>query len=84
MDKTSRGGVIIERLHTMNKFKGIKCPKCNKRGIRYADHPHAYGFKNYNRVSCRYCNSFFNSKPFEIYVEKANAEKSIKSDEGTL
>jgi DNA-directed RNA polymerase subunit RPC12/RpoP len=40
---------------TMNEFTGIKCPDCGKKGLRYADHPHAYGWKNYNKINCRYC-----------------------------
>ena len=35
------------------------CPKCGKKGVGYAPHPHAYGSKDYNRASCRYCHSRF-------------------------
>jgi hypothetical protein len=31
------------------------CPKCGKKGVGYANHPHALGWKDYGRVRCRYC-----------------------------
>lgn len=43
----------------MRKFQGVKCPKCGKKGLNYADHPHAFGWKDYDRVACRYCGSRF-------------------------
>ena len=43
----------------MRKFQGIKCPKCGKKGLSYAPHPHAYGWKDYDKVACRYCDSRF-------------------------
>lgn len=38
------------------------CPKCGKRGVGYASHPHAYGWKDYSRASCRYCGARFTVK----------------------
>jgi hypothetical protein len=35
------------------------CPKCGKKGVGYAAHPHAYGWKDYDRASCRYCRARF-------------------------
>ena len=31
------------------------CPKCGRKGLHYADHPHAFGWKDYERVRCRFC-----------------------------
>lgn len=31
------------------------CPMCNRKGLGYANHPHAFGWKDYGRASCRYC-----------------------------
>jgi len=31
------------------------CPSCKRRGMGYAAHPHALGWKDYDRASCRYC-----------------------------
>ncbi len=35
------------------------CPKCQKKGVGYASHAHAYGYKDYERAQCRYCKSRF-------------------------
>jgi hypothetical protein len=35
------------------------CPNCGKKGVGYAIHAHAFGYKDYDRASCRYCNSTF-------------------------
>lgn len=35
------------------------CPKCSKKGVGYAAHPHAFGYKDYSRASCRYCGATF-------------------------
>ena len=35
------------------------CPACNRKGLGYAMHPHAYGWKDYDRASCRYCRKTF-------------------------
>ena len=40
-------------------FKGKKCPKCGRRGLHYAMHPHAFGYKDYSRVECRFCHTQF-------------------------
>ena len=36
-----------------------KCQKCGKKGVGYAGHPHAFGYKDYTRLKCRYCNARF-------------------------
>ncbi len=35
------------------------CPKCTRKGVGYAPHPHAFGYKSYNRAVCRYCRAWF-------------------------
>ena len=42
--------------------KGKPCPKCGRKGLHFADHPHAFGFKDYGRVECRFCHARFNVK----------------------
>ena len=37
----------------------VRCPKCGKKGLGYAAHPHAFGYKDYNRAECRYCKARF-------------------------
>jgi uncharacterized Zn-finger protein len=39
------------------------CPSCGKKGVGYAAHPHAFGHKDYSRVSCRYCRKRFKKVP---------------------
>lgn len=38
------------------------CPACNRKELGYAAHPHAQGWKDYERASCRYCNKTFSIK----------------------
>lgn len=40
----------------------LKCPKCGRRGVGYANHPHAFGYKDYSRAKCRYCATYFKIK----------------------
>ncbi len=35
------------------------CPRCGKKGVGYAPHPHAFGYKDYSRLRCRYCKATF-------------------------
>jgi predicted nucleic-acid-binding Zn-ribbon protein len=53
----------------MKKFQ--QCPKCGKKGLRYADHPHAQGWKDYNRAVCRFCGATFRVKEGESEEKKA-------------
>jgi len=38
------------------------CPACGRKGLGYANHPHAFGWKDYGRASCRYCGKVFKVK----------------------
>ena len=35
------------------------CPRCGRKGLGYADHPHAFGWKDHERLDCRYCRRQF-------------------------
>lgn len=35
------------------------CPKCGRKGIGYAAHAHAFGWKDLGRAVCRYCRAAF-------------------------
>jgi len=37
----------------------VVCLNCGKKGVGYARHPHAYGYKDYSRATCRYCQARF-------------------------
>lgn len=43
-----------------------ECPKCGRKGVGFAPHPHAFGYKDYARARCRYCAAIFrlNGDPF--------------------
>ena len=50
-----------EDKHTL--FSGqVPCPKCGRKGVGYASHPHAYGWKDYSKAECRYCMAIFKLK----------------------
>lgn len=57
----------------------IKCPKCGKKGINYDDHAHAFGYKDYGFVRCRYCRSRWKAEKFAAWY---NAQKETDSGEG--
>lgn len=40
----------------------IVCPKCKKKGLHYANHEHAFGWKNYDVVECRFCHSRYDAE----------------------
>ena len=40
----------------------VECPSCKRKGVGFASHPHAYGWKDYNKASCRYCHKTFKIK----------------------
>ncbi|MEN6317257.1 MAG: hypothetical protein ABFD82_00665 [Syntrophaceae bacterium] len=42
----------------VNKHRA-PCPKCGRKGVGYANHPHAFGYRDYDRLECRYCNAKF-------------------------
>ena len=53
------------------KISKFPCPKCNRKGLHYADHPHAFGWKDYDKVECRFCKSVFDAEKIEKSVEKS-------------
>lgn len=42
--------------------RGHRCPKCGRRGLHFADHPHALGFKDYGTIECRFCHARFSNR----------------------
>jgi aspartate carbamoyltransferase regulatory subunit len=61
--------------YKMIKFKGMPCPKCGKKGLHYSNHPHAFGWKDFYHVNCRYCNTTFKAEQIEELFEKGFIEK---------
>ena len=56
------------------------CPRCGKKGLGYAQHPHAFGYKDHFRLRCRYCQATF--KVRDEYSEKP-CPYPIPGDDGT-
>jgi len=50
-------------------WRKYKCPKCGRKGLHYANHPHAYGYKDYNRLHCRWCHGYFDADKLEKYIK---------------
>ena len=42
-------------LDTLRRKGRATCPTCHRRGVGYAAHPHAFGYKDYSRLVCRFC-----------------------------
>lgn len=38
------------------------CPNCGRKGLHYANHPHAFGYKDYDKIECRFCHARFKPK----------------------
>jgi hypothetical protein len=38
------------------------CPACKRKGVGYAPHAHAFGWKDRSRAQCRYCRKRFKLK----------------------
>lgn len=56
-------------------FKGIKCPKCGRKGLHHPDHPHAFGWKEYDKAECRFCYARFR-------VRESAPNNSVHTDAG--
>ncbi len=57
----------------MGKYTGIKCPKCGKKGLHHPDIlfcAYSYSYKDYDKVTCRWCRTFWNTKDIEQYIEQ--------------
>lgn len=49
----------------------VVCPTCKCRGVGFAPHPHAFGYKDYDKARCRYCKTTFKTKgdPFHATLD---------------
>ena len=43
----------------MGKNPWPPCPACGRKGLHYADDPDAVGWKDTNRLRCRFCGKLF-------------------------
>lgn len=54
--------------------KGNKypCPKCGGEGMVYPSHPHAFGYKDSERVKCRKrkCGAVYKADKYEAWYTK--------------
>jgi cytochrome c5 len=42
-----------------SELKKQPCPNCDRKGLHYANHPHAFGYKDVYRMTCRFCHEQF-------------------------
>lgn len=42
------------------------CPACGAKGLGYAAHPHALGYKDYDHARCRHCHTKFKIHPVVV------------------
>lgn len=57
-------------MNDKKELRAVKCPKCGKKGLHYANHPHAFGWKDYSAIECRFCNTKFNASKLIKYIEE--------------
>ena len=43
----------------MIDLREMRCPKCKRKGLHHPGHPHAFGYKDYERAECRFCKARF-------------------------
>ena len=51
-----------ELFYSQRELKGKPCPKCGRKGLHLAAHPHAYGWKDSSRATCRFCGTTFRKR----------------------
>lgn len=57
----------------------VKCPACARKGVGFAGHPHAFGYKDYSKATCRYCRKTFK---IQERTQVSNAAPSSKTPPG--
>jgi len=43
----------------MDDLRKMPCPKCGRKGLHYASHPSALGYKDRDHAGCRFCHATF-------------------------
>ena len=76
----------------MPDLRSVPCPKCGKKGLHHPDHPHARGWKIYEKAVCRFCKAKFvikektklNIMTDKVYYHKQDCSilNSLKCDCG--
>lgn len=59
----------------MLNLKGLKCPSCKRKGLHYLIHHYDITFRNFNKVKCKFCNSYFNTIDVERFNNNINSEE---------
>lgn len=58
---------------TNEQLSKSPCPWCGGIGLRHPDHPHAFGYKDTSRVTCRKrkkCGRTFDVDKYEAWLTK--------------
>lgn len=59
---------------------GYACVRCNKKMLRYSDHPHAFGWKDYEHVECRKCHAVYRADGLQALILETEAEDKFTAD----
>ena len=62
-------------------FRGVKCSRCGRKGLHFANHPHAFGYKDYDIVICRYCNGRFSADKVEARIDRERATRGAPAED---
>ncbi len=59
----------------------VKCPECQRKGVGFAGHPHASGYKDHDRARCRFCRCEFKTVPIPDSLSYTVGKLTYKPDE---
>ena len=62
---------------------GCPCPKCGKKTLRHPPHPHAFGYKQTDKVACRKCGREFDADKYFAWWEKKKQSNTANAGKGT-
>jgi hypothetical protein len=69
--------MLVSAAHMPPKVKmnlqHTKCSGCGKKGLHYAGHPHAYGWKDTSVITCRFCHGRFDAEKVEARIKREEA-----------
>lgn len=58
------------------RLVGAPCPnpECRKKTLSHPDHPHAFGYKEYEFVVCRSCRKKYSTEKYRAWLNRAEKE----------
>lgn len=57
--------MTVEKFEYLDSLRREKkpCPACGRKGLRHPSHAHAYGWKDHNGITCRWCKRTWKCEP---------------------